>query len=135
MGKGEGHLAPWKYLYSALIYLVCVPGIFAAALAVYLFLFQRGGDIFNVNLLTQVLPIASMIATLGIIRRNAPFDAIPGFGRLSSLMMMIFATFVLMYFLDRLHLIAWVNVPVQYLLLIVAGLLLAFRFALKRFIS
>jgi hypothetical protein len=82
-----------------------------------------------------VLPIASMVATLGIIRRNAPFDSIPGFGRLSSLMMMIFATFVLMYFLDRLHLIAWVNVPVQYLLLIVAGLLLAFRFALKSFIS
>ena len=39
MGKGEGHLSPWKYLYSAIIYLVCVPGIFAAALAVYLFLF------------------------------------------------------------------------------------------------
>lgn len=135
MGKGEGHLSPWRYLYSALIYLVCVPGIFAAALAVYLFLFQRGGDIFNVNLLTQVLPVASMIVTLGIIRRNAPFSAIPGFERLSSLMMMIFATFVLMYFLDRLHLIAWVNVPVQYLLLIVAGLLLAFRFALKSFIS
>lgn len=135
LGKGEGHLSPWKYLYSALIYLVCVPGIFAAALAVYLFLFQRGGNIFNVNLLTQVLPIASMILTLGIIRRNAPFKSIPGFDRLSGLMMMIFTVFVLMYFLDRLHLIAWVNVPVQYLLLIVAGLLLAFRFALKSFIS
>jgi hypothetical protein len=135
LGKGEGHLSPWKYLYSTLIYLVCVPGIFAAALAVYLFLFQRGGNIFNVNLLTQVLPIASMIVTLGIIRRNAPFDSIPGFNRLSGLMMMIFSVFVLMYFLDRLHLVAWVNVPVIYLLLIVAGLLLAFRFALKSFIS
>ena len=87
------------------------------------------------NLLTQVLPIVSMIATLAIIRRNAPFEYIPGFGKLSSLMMMIAAVFVLMYFLDRLHLIAWVNVPVQYLLLIVAGLLLAFRFGLKQLIS
>jgi hypothetical protein len=135
MGKGEGHLSPWKYLYSVLIYLVCVPGIFAASLAVYLFLFERGGSIFNVNLLTQVLPILSMIATLGIIRRNAPFNYIPGFGRLSGLMTMIFAVFVLMFFLDRLHLVAWVNVPVQYLLVIVAGLLLVFRFALKSFIS
>jgi len=135
MGKGDGHLSPWKYLYSVLIYLVCVPGIFAAALAVYLFLFERGGSIFNVNLLTQVLPIVSMIATLAIIRRNAPFEYIPGFGKLSSLMMMIAAVFVLMYFLDRLHLIAWVNVPVQYLLLIVAGLLLVFRFGLKQLIS
>jgi len=135
LGKGEGHLSPWKYLYSALIYLVCVPGIFAAALAVYLFLFEKGGSIFNVNLLTQVLPIASMILTLGIIRRNASFEYIPGFERLSSLMMMIASIFILMYFLDRLHLIAWVNVPVQYLVLIVAGLLLAFRYAFKSFIA
>lgn len=135
LGKGEGHLAPWKYLYATLIYLVCVPGIFAAALAVYLFLFERGGSILNVNLLTQVLPIVSMVVTLGIIRRNTPFEYIPGFGKLSSLMLMIASVFVLMYFLDRLHLVAWVNVPVLYLLLIVGGLLLAFRYALKSFIS
>jgi hypothetical protein len=135
LGKGEGQLSPWKYLYSVLIYLVCVPGIFAAALAVYLFLFQRGGDIFNVNLLTQVLPVASMILTLGIIRRNTSFDAIPGFGRLSSLMVMIAAVFMLMFLLNRFYLVAWVNVPVHYFLLLVAGLLLAFRFALKRFTS
>ena len=42
MGKGDGHLSPWKYLYSAIVYLVCVPGIFAASLAVYLFLFEQG---------------------------------------------------------------------------------------------
>ena len=135
LGKGEGHLSPWKYLYSALIYLVCVPGIFAAALAVYLFLFEKGGSIFNVNLLTQVLPIVSMVLTLGIIRSNAPFESIPGFSKLSSLMLMIASIFILMYFLDRLHLVAWVNVPVIYLVLIVAGLLLAFRLALKSFIS
>ena len=87
------------------------------------------------NLLTQVLPIVSMVLTLGIIRRNAPFESIPGFSKLSSLMLMIASVFVLMYFLDRLHLVAWVNVPVIYLILIVAGLLLAFRLALKSFIS
>jgi hypothetical protein len=134
-GKGEGHLSPWKYLYSALVFLVCVPGIFAAAMAVYLFLFERGGSIFNVNLLTQVLPIVSMVVTLGIIRQNAPFSYIPGFGRLSDLIVMIVSVLVLMYFLDRLHLIAWVYVPVQWLLLIVVGLLVVFRFGLKRMLS
>jgi hypothetical protein len=134
-GKGEGHLSPWKYLYAALIYLVCVPGIFVAALAVYLFLFERGGSIYNLDLLTQALPVVSMIVTLGIIRRNAPFGDIPGFDKLSSLLLMIAAVFVLMYLLERLHLIVWVNVPVLYLLLIVAGLLLAFRFGLKKLIS
>ena len=43
IAKGEGHISPWKYLYSGLIYLVCVPGIFAAALAVYLFCSSRAG--------------------------------------------------------------------------------------------
>ncbi len=27
LGKGEGHLDPWKHLYSVLVYLSCVPGI------------------------------------------------------------------------------------------------------------
>jgi hypothetical protein len=135
MGRGEGHLSPWKYLYSAIVYLVCVPGIFATALAVYLFLFEQGGSIFNLNLLTQVLPIGAMLATLAVVRRNVAFGYIPGFGKLTDLIMTIVTVFVLMYFLNRLHLVAWVYVPVQWLLLIVAGLLLIVRFGLKRLTS
>ncbi len=135
MGKGEGHLSPWKYLYSAIVYMVCVPGIFAAALGVYLFLFEQGGSIFNVNLLTQVLPVAAMLITLNVIRRNVEFGYIPGFGRLTDLMMTIFTMFLLMYLLNRLHLVAWVYVPVQWLILIVVGLLLVVRFGLKRLTS
>ena len=135
MGRGEGHLSPWKYLYAALVFAVCIPGIFIGALGVYVFLFEQGSSIFNLNLITQVLPVASMIATLAIVRRNAPFEYLPGFGKLSSLMLMIGAVFVLMYFLNRLHLVAWVYVPVQYLLLIIVGLLLAFRYGFKALIS
>ncbi|MEZ4928088.1 MAG: hypothetical protein R3A50_17520 [Saprospiraceae bacterium] len=133
--KNEGHKSPWRYLYSAIVFMVCVPGIFAAALAVYLFLFERGGSIFNVNLLTQVLPILSMVITLGIIKRNISFAYIPGFGKLSDLIMMIASVFIVMYLLDRLHLIAWVNLPVIWLLIIVVAFLIVFRFALKRMMS
>jgi hypothetical protein len=135
MGRGEGHLSPWKYLYAAIVYLVCVPGIFAAALAVYLFLFEQGGSIFNVNLLTQVLPVAAMLVTLNVIRRNVEFGYIPGFGKLTDLMMTIFTMFLLMYLLNRLHLVAWVYIPVQWLILIVVGMLLVVRFGLKRLTS
>ncbi|MBC7778442.1 MAG: hypothetical protein H7246_23625 [Phycisphaerae bacterium] len=135
MGKGEGHLSPWKYLYSAIVYLVCVPGIFAAALGVYLFLFEQGGSIYNINLLTQVLPVIAMVITLNIVRRNVEFGYIPGFGRLTDLIMTIFTVFLLMYLLNRLHLVVWVSVPVQWLLLIVVGLLLIVRFGLKRLTS
>ena len=133
--KGEGHISPWKYLYTGLVYLVCIPGIFAVALAIYLFLFERGGSIFNVNLLAQVLPIVAMVVTLGIIRRNVAFEQIPGFGKLSDLIFMIGAVFVMMYLLERLHLIAWVFVPVQWLILIVVGFLILFRIGLKRILA
>jgi len=132
MGRGEGHLSPWRYLYSLLVYAVCIPGIFSVALSVYLFLFERGGSILNTNLLTQVVPVVSMILTLSIIRRNAAFESIPGFDKLSSMMMTIGAVFVLMYLLDRTHLIAFVRVPVQYLLLIVVGMLLVLRMGFKQ---
>lgn len=135
IGRGEGHLSPWRYLYSLLVYAVCIPGIFSITLSVYLFLFERGGSIMNLNLLTQVAPALSMILTLGIIRRNTPFESIPGFGKLSSLMMTIGAVFVLMYLLDRTHLIAFVSVPVQYLVLIVVGLLVVLRFGFKQLIA
>ena len=135
LGKGEGQQSPWKYLYSLLVYAVCIPGIFSVALSVYLFLFEHGGSILNTNLLTQVIPVISMILTLSVIRGNTAFESIPGFGKLSSLMMTIGAVFALMYLLDRTHLIAFVMVPVQYLLLIVVGLLLVFRFGVRQLIA
>jgi hypothetical protein len=134
LGRGEGHLSPWKYLYAALIYAVCIPGIFALTLSVYLFMFERG-SVMNVDVLLQALPILSMVLTLAIIRRAVDFDLVPGFGKISSLMMLIATVFILMYLADRTHLIAFVNVPVHYLALIVLGLVLLFRLAFKRLLA
>jgi drug/metabolite transporter (DMT)-like permease len=69
LGKGEGHLSPWKYLYASLIFLVSIPGIFAVVLNAYLFLFQRG-DIMQTDIYIQVLPIIVMVVTIFFIRRN-----------------------------------------------------------------
>jgi hypothetical protein len=135
MDRDNGHQSPWKYLHGLWAYCACIPGIFSIALSVYMFLFQRGGNIMNANLLTQVVPVISMVLTLSIIRRNVPWEYVPGTGRLSSLMTMIGACFILMYLLNRLHLVAFVAVPVHYLVLIVVGLLLAFRFAFKNLIA
>ncbi|TNE54293.1 MAG: hypothetical protein EP344_14425 [Bacteroidetes bacterium] len=135
MGRGDGHVSPWSYLYAALVYAVCIPGIFSIALSIYLFLFERGGSILNTNILTQIVPVLSMVLTLGIIRRNTAFEHIPGFGKLSSLMVTIGAVFVLMYILDRTHLIAFVRLPVQYLVLIVVGTLLVVRYGFRQLVS
>lgn len=129
--SGEGHQAPWKYLYSILIFAACVPGVFSVALSVYFFLFQRG-NILNTNVLTQILPVLSMILTITIIRRNVALEYIPGSERISSLMMLIGAVLVFMYILDRTHIIAWVRIPVGAFLLILGGLLLVMRFTIKK---
>ncbi len=130
----EARQSPWKYFYSLLVYATCIPGIFAACLSVYLFLFQGGGSIFNVNLITQVLPILSMILTLSVIRQRVSFAYVPGFGKLSSLMLGLSVIFFLMYLLDRTRIIAFVYMPVQYLLLIIVGSLIVLHYTFRQLV-
>lgn len=110
LGKGEGHLSPWKYMYSVLVYLICIPGIFSVTLNIYLFLFERQ-SVFDMDIWTQILPIISMILTLLLIRKNVSFDQIPGFGKIHGLMLMIGAILVLMWLIDRTHIIAISFIP------------------------
>lgn len=134
LGKGEGHLTPWKILYSTLIYFVCVPGIFAISLNVYLFLFERQ-SIFDMDLYTQVLPVVSMVATLLIIRQNVSLDRIPGFDKLSGLIMIISSTLAIMWFIDRTHIVVFSYLRFEMVLLIFVLLLIAIRYGWSRLFS
>ena len=133
-GKGEGHISPWKYLYSVLIYLVSVPGIFSFTLNVYLFLFERR-SVFEADIYTQVLPIFSMIVTLLLIRNNVSLDRIPGFDKLSGLIFMILATIILMWFVDKTRIYVFSYLKFQNLLLIFVGLLLVFRLGWSKLVK
>lgn len=134
MGKGEGHLSPWKYLYSTLVYLACVPGIFAVTLNVYMFLFEKR-SILATDVYTQILPILSMVLTLLIIKRNVSLDAIPGFDKLSVLIMMITATLLIMWGLDRTHFLVFVSARFEQALIVFIVLLIAVRFGWKKLFS
>lgn len=94
-GRGGGGEPPWKYLYSILVYLTCVPGIGAAVLTGYTVFFTQE-NLLDKNLLVYVLPVVSMAVTLILIGKNVPFDRIPGFDRLSGLMTLIAVTFVIL---------------------------------------
>ena len=131
MGKGEGHISPWKYLYSTLIYMVSVPGIFAVTLSIYFFLFERR-SIMDTDVFIQILPVISMVVTSLIIRRNVRLEHIPGFDKLSGLIMMISATLAIMWFIDRTHIIVFTHIPFMYVILIFAALLVAIRIGWKR---
>lgn len=91
-GRGGGVKAPWRYLYAVVVYLVCVPGMLAAVVTAYMLFFTRE-NLLDVNLLVYILPIVSMVVTLLIMRASVPFDAVPGFDRLSGLMVMIAVSF------------------------------------------
>jgi len=126
LGKGEGHLSPWKYLYSILIYMICIPGIFGIALSIYLFLFEKQ-SIFDMDMYTQAFPVLSMSFTLLLIGKNVSLDKIPGFGKMGGLIMMIISIFAIMWFLDRVRLFVFSYLPIQYLLLIFLVILITVR--------
>ncbi len=129
--KGEGHLSPWKYLYSFLIFFVCIPGIFAVTLNVYLFLFERQ-SIWDANLYTQALPILVMFITLTIIKKSVNLDHVPGFGKLTGLIVMISALMIIMWILDKTHIYVFSYMPLFQVVLLLVVLLVAIRLAWRK---
>lgn len=130
LGKGEAHISPWKYLYSVLMFLACIPGIFAITLNIYLFLFERR-SVFQADIFSQILPIIVMIVTLFLIRRNTCFEDIPGFNRLSGLLLIIGALLSAMWFLDKTHIVVFSFMPFYVVLIIIVVLLIVIRYGTR----
>jgi sensor histidine kinase YesM len=126
LGKGEGHLSPWKYLYSFLVYFVSIPGLFVITLSVYLFLFERQ-SIFSTDIYTQILPVVAMFLTLWLIKQNTSFDKIPGFDKIGGLIMIITAGIICMWFLEKTNIFAITFIPFQYFIILIIVLILAIR--------
>lgn len=124
--RGAGNDAPWKYLYSLVIYAACIPGMLAATMTLYLLLFLRS-NLLEANALLTFAPIVSMACTLGIAGRNVDFGPLPGFGRLSGLMAMLSLTFVVLFALSRTSI--WLVFGGSAMMLVGAG---AFVFALLK---
>jgi hypothetical protein len=126
MGRGEGHLSPWKWLYAALVYLASVPGIFAITLTLYFIVIERRG-LLETDVFIQILPVFSMIATYLLVRWNVPLARVPGFGKLSGLWMMLFVLLMLLWVLDRTRIILFSFLPLYLALIILIGLIVIFR--------
>lgn len=131
IAKDHGTDSPWRYVYSVLVYLTCIPGILAFSLAVYLFVFQRG-DILNTDLTIQVLPILSMLLTLWLVRRNVDFKDIPWFDNISRMITIIFIAMIFMFLVDKIHIYSFTYVPLWQIVLIFVILVLLVRYAWAR---
>jgi hypothetical protein len=121
----------WRYVFSGLIYLVSIPGVFSITLLVYQFFFERK-SIMDINLVTQLTPIISMICTFYIIKRFVNLNNIPGFNRLGNLVVIIAASIFLLWILEKTRIMIFSFMPLQYLLILFVGILIVIRFAWQR---
>ena len=110
LAAGRGYRSPWREVYAALVYLVAVPGILSATLLVYLFLFERQSA-WDLDVVTQLLPIASMTVTFLLIRRNVDLAYVPGFRRLSGLLGMIAALLAVMFVAEHFRWVTFTYLP------------------------
>ncbi|MDF1699003.1 MAG: hypothetical protein P1U56_24335 [Saprospiraceae bacterium] len=133
-GRNEGAKTPWKELYSILIYITCIPGIFAVTLNIYLFLFERQ-PLMETNLFTQILPILSMALTLYLVRRNVQFSEIPGFDKLGGLITLLACVIISLWFLEKLNILAITFIPFSYFIILFIILLIAIRLGWKKIYS
>lgn len=119
-GSGNGGNAPWKYIYSVLVYLVCIPGLLASVLTAYQLFFQHA-DLLKVNIAVYFLPIISMIVTLIFIHKTVNFENVPGFDRISGLMVMIGCSFVFALAIDKTRLWVMFHGSIAMLFALAAG--------------
>jgi hypothetical protein len=130
-GKDEGHLSPWKYLYTVLVYLACIPGIFAITFNAYTFLFERQ-PIMQMNMLTQLLPVLCMLITLWMIKRNVSLNDVPGFDKIGSLVFILTVLMIMMWILEKTHIFVFTYMPFYQFVLFFIGFLVLIRFAWSR---
>ena len=119
--RGQGGQAPWKYFSSGLVYLACVPGMFAAVVTAYSLFFSRE-NLLDANLLVYFLPIVSMAATLIFIRKSVPFDQVPGFDRLSGLMAMVGCSFAIALAVQKTNIFLFFGGSIEKLFMLAAGI-------------
>ena len=134
VGKEDAQISPWNYIYSTIVYIVSIPGIAAFFFNVYLFMFERQ-SIMEMSISVQILPIVLMIVALYLIKLNVSLRDLPGFGRLSTLILTISIVLFVMWILDRSRLILGVfsYMPIQYVLLLFVGIFLVIRLLMARF--
>ena len=118
--RGRGGLSPWKYVYSVLVYLACVPGMFSGVLTAYA-LFISHENLLDVSPLIYFLPIVSMIVTLVFIRKNVSFDEVPGFDRLSGLMVMVGCSFAVALAIQKTNIWIFFGGSIEKLFILAAG--------------
>ncbi len=90
------------YVFTVLIYAIAIPGMFSFCLVGYSFMFIHQ-NMLQVNMVIYFLPLISMGLVFYLISRATDFDRLPGFKKLSALMLLMFLVMAVLFFLYRLR--------------------------------
>jgi hypothetical protein len=122
--------SPLKYAYSAAVFAACAFGMMAIVIDGYALMFTRE-NLLDTNPLVTIAPIASMVVTLGIVGRHVDFRDLPGFDRLSGLLLMVGAACAAVFVLSRLHFMVMFHGRIGSVLLVGVAIVVALRFGSK----
>lgn len=122
---------PLAYVWSAIVYAASVPGIMAIVTLLYLGLGLHK-NVLETDLLLAFGPIVAMVAVLWLVGRKVPISALPGVDRLGGMLLMLAATFAMLFMLDRTRIMVLFHGGIGSLLLIGLGLFVVFKFGFNR---
>lgn len=123
---GRGDRALYKYGYSIAVYGACSFGVLAVLLDGYILLFTRE-NLLDTNPLVTIAPVVAMAVALGLVSRRVSFHALPGFGRLSGLLLILTATFASAFVLSKMNFMVLFHGSIWTLLMLAAGVFLALK--------
>ncbi len=123
--------SPIHYALSVIIYLAAIPGMFASVLVFYALFFIRL-NLLEVNVVLFFLPIITMGAVFFIIGRKAKFDDLPGFDRLSGLMLLLALVAGIVLALYKLHFIVGFFASIEGLLIAGLGVFALLKLSLAK---
>lgn len=129
-GRFRGYFSPWKYIYSVITYLICIPGMFSLSLIFYYLLFLHE-NLLTLDIYVCYLPVISMLITLTIMHNSIDINDLPGFNKLSGLMIIIGITFFSTLILDRLRVFVVFGGSIFSLFIICIIIFLLLKYAMR----
>ena len=103
--------------------------MFASVLTAYTLFISRE-NLLDVNPLVYFLPVVSMVVTLVFIRKNVSFDEVPGFDRLSGLMVMVGCSFAVALAIQKTNIWIFFGGSIERLFILAAGVFALLKWGL-----
>lgn len=126
---GRVYDSPLRWVYAAVLYGVCVPGILAAV--VFADNISKG-RLLQAGVFSQILPVLSMLVSFGLIRRQANPEDIPGFRQVTGFVLLLALTAVALFLLMRTRIWVVFGGGIGSLLILMAVLFLLMKWAFDR---